>query len=220
MAKATIVTKINKFDDCNVFQTNTTCNLLIQEVNATTVKVLSSLYSNLFTAIETVVGCFHEESNFTSEIDNIFNCDKIKYILLPFNGAKLLVSSESTEFEVYQQWEEFEDANYFKKCNRQDLLDSKILFKDPVSIDVWYNYAKSTTSNIMDVARRLAKFMQTMLPTDSDVTIDDIAKAFSEATNIIELIPGSAHAIKILSQCWKYGDEIYQYYFIQNCCTN
>ena len=72
----------------------------------------------------------------------------------------------------------------------------------------------------MDVARRLAKFMQTMLPTDSDVTIDDIAKAFSEATNIIELIPGSAYAIKILSQCWKYGDEIYQYYFIQNCCTN
>jgi len=218
---ATIVTRIKKLDNNYMFETNKG-NLLITVIKAdnSTVKVLPSLNSDLHTSIETVVGCFDKDSNFNSKISTLFNCNQIKNILLVFNGINLLITQESTKFEIYQQWEQLTDANYAQKVAHQDWLNSKVLFKDQASIKAWYNYAKSTPSNVMALARRLAKCMQSMLPSDADVSVNDIAKAFDKTSYIVELFSGTAYAIKILSQCWKYGDEIYQYYFVQNCCAS
>lgn len=74
--------------------------------------------SNIVTFAAEIAGCFHEYSNFGSEVLKAFNCVKnVAFIGIQFefNGATVLVTKENADADkIYEQWETTWKANVEK----------------------------------------------------------------------------------------------------------
>ncbi|MEG1705581.1 MAG: hypothetical protein RR290_03280 [Clostridia bacterium] len=182
---------------------------------------------------ESIAGCFEEGSNFKG----------LKAIKFTFNGADITVTPEnSTTEKILEQWTQKMEENHIKhmktpeyaaklgKKKKTDTTRKAIInevihidkttemeFKDIVASTNWDKFVSNSGNNsgIVSYARQWAKYMQYKL--SQGAKLIDIADSTSHNANIYDL-SGSIYpyVVSILSQYWKYGEELFNWYNNKN----
>lgn len=101
-------------------------------------------------------------------------------------------------------------------ATREDIMEidekTEMLFKDEQAKELWDDVVQKNSTDpyargIVTYARRWAKYMQTLIAEGK--TIAEVAEQASFDADL-EGITGFMYgcAVKTLSQCWKYGEEL------------
>ncbi len=184
---------------------------------------------------EMIAGCFDEDSNFTSELLRAFDCEadtNFIGIQFEFNGVMILVTKENADKDkIYAEWNAGMKANAEKAYRKTPeyraklcirMVEQEVLaidestefeFKDDESKSIWEKWVEIKSKNdygplVVAYARRWAKYMQHLM-SKYNKTLSQIAYETSYVSDI-NGIAGYAYdcAVGILSQCWKYGEEL------------
>lgn len=254
MAKTTCIQFDRIYDDTRIFWTigNNSVERLTVENFEDGIVTVTPLACNFNDFVETVSGCFNDDSNFGTEVLRAYNCnenDTFKGIKFEFNGITLTVTKENADVErIYQDWnaivnaitkkrrlereawlktpegqeciaqQEAEEAR--KKSVLAEVLriddTTELDFKDQEGEKIWNQFVKENSKDpyscgIVNYSRRWAKYMQALIAKGK--TVDKIAKESSYDCNVNGISYFAyGFAVNILSQCWKHGDELLEWY--------
>ena len=170
---------------------------------------------------EMIAGCFDEDSNFTSELLRAFDCEadtNFIGIQFEFNGVMILVTKENADKDkIYAEWNAGMKANAEKAYRKTPVLaideSTEFEFKDDESKSIWEKWVEIKSKNdygplVVAYARRWAKYMQHLM-SKYNKTLSQIAYETSYVSDINGIADYSYDCVvDILSQCWKYGEEL------------
>lgn len=193
------------------------------------VEIIPPLRLDLREFVPVISGCFAPDSNFISEVIKSFDCSPVTPFIgikFNFNGIPIMVMEGNADIDsIYKEWQAARMLNHLHLLKMRRYLSpiqqvalqidasSTVEFKGEKEASDWYTFAIENCTDIIGYAERWVKVMQYLLKKHPTCSISDIAEKASDAADI-ENVTGFMiwKAVNVLSFCWKYGDELLNWY--------